>query len=120
MRTNIDNEEGKLAAHTIAAAAQLRQPRLLHPYCTNAQSRALRKAFVTVIPYRIYGGLSTRKEIMILVAYSARDHELPAMRKLIKRIINYPVRGIGKTTIEKVSRIYANDQNITFLGSAGK
>jgi len=75
------------------------------------------------IPYRIYGGISfyQRKEIKDFLAYlrvivNTRDEEA------LKRIINYPVRGIGKTTIEK-AMIYANEQRITFyevLSRAGE
>ncbi len=73
-------------------------------YRTNAQSRifeeALRKASM---PYKIYGGLSfyQRKEIKDLLAY-CRLTVNPADQEALKRIINYPARGIGKTTLEKV------------------
>ncbi|WP_346316728.1 UvrD-helicase domain-containing protein [Chitinophaga sp. YIM B06452] len=118
VRTNTDNEEGKLVADTIAEQ-KLRNHYSNRDFCilyrTNAQSRAFEESLRRMaIPYRIYGGLSfyQRKEIKDFIAYlrvimNSRDEEA------IKRIINYPVRGIGKTTIEKVS-IYANDQNITF------
>src|SRR5690606_7301083 len=84
-------------------------------YRTNAQSRSFEESLRRMaIPYRIYGGISfyQRKEIKDFLAYlrviiNTRDEES------IKRIINYPVRGIGKTTIEKVT-IYSNEQNITF------
>lgn len=76
-------------------------------YRTNAQSRSFEDAFRKKnIPYRIFGGLSfyQRKEIKDLVAYlkltvNPRDNEA------IKRIINFPVRGIGKTTIDKVEEL---------------
>ncbi|MCW3806502.1 ATP-dependent helicase [Plebeiibacterium marinum] len=73
-------------------------------YRTNAQSRifeeALRKASM---PYKIYGGLSfyQRKEIKDLLAY-CRVTINPTDQEAIKRIINYPARGIGKTTVEKL------------------
>ncbi len=73
-------------------------------YRTNAQSRifeeALRKAS---IPYKIYGGLSfyQRKEIKDLLAY-CRITINPADQEALKRIINYPARGIGKTTLDKL------------------
>jgi len=73
-------------------------------YRTNAQSRifeeALRKA---AMPYKIYGGLSfyQRKEIKDLLAY-CRVSVNPADQEALKRIINYPARGIGKTTIDKL------------------
>ncbi len=66
------------------------------------------------INYRIYGGISfyQRKEIKDFLGYlrvivNTRDEEA------LRRIINYPVRGIGKTSIEKIVTI-ANEQNITF------
>lgn len=73
-------------------------------YRTNAQSRALEESLRRLnIPYRIYGGLSfyKRKEIKDLIAYfrlvvNPRDDEA------FNRIINYPARGIGKTTLDKL------------------
>ena len=73
-------------------------------YRTNAQSRifeeALRKGNM---PYKIYGGLSfyQRKEIKDLLAY-CRVTVNPADQEALKRIINYPARGIGKTTLDKL------------------
>ncbi|WP_298714903.1 ATP-dependent helicase [Chitinophaga sp.] len=118
VRTNTDNEEGKTVADTIAEL-KLRNHFANRDFCilyrTNAQSRSFEESLRRqAIPYRIFGGLSfyQRKEIKDFIAYlriisNSRDEEA------LKRIINYPVRGIGKTTIEKVS-IFANDQNITF------
>ncbi len=95
-------------------------------YRTNAQSRifeeALRKAS---IPYKIYGGLSfyQRKEIKDLLAY-CRITINPTDQEALKRIINYPARGIGKTTLDKLEST-ANTSgksmweilnNIDFLG----
>lgn len=74
-------------------------------YRTNAQSRVLEEALRRRnIPYRIYGGLSfyQRKEIKDAVAYfrlSINPHDDEAL----KRIINYPARGIGETTVRKVA-----------------
>jgi DNA helicase-2/ATP-dependent DNA helicase PcrA len=73
-------------------------------YRTNAQSRMFEEAFRKLnIPYRIYGGLSfyQRKEIKDIIAYmrlivNSSDEEA------LKRIINYPARGIGATTLEKI------------------
>ncbi len=73
-------------------------------YRTNAQSRSFEETFrTTSIPYRIYGGLSfyQRKEIKDVMAYLrlvCNPHDEEAFR----RIINYPARGIGATTIKKV------------------
>ena len=74
-------------------------------YRTNSQSRVMEEAFRKKnIPYRIYGGLSfyQRKEIKDVIAYfrlvcNSNDEEA------LKRIINYPARGIGETTVNKVS-----------------
>ncbi|MGX5819949.1 ATP-dependent helicase [Chitinophaga lutea] len=118
IRTNTDNEEGKFVADSIAEL-KLRNHFSNRDFCilyrTNAQSRAFEESLRRLaIPYKIYGGLSfyQRKEIKDFIAYlrvimNSRDEEA------IKRIINYPVRGIGKTTIEKIS-IFANERNITF------
>lgn len=118
VRTNTDNEEGKSVADTIAEL-KLRNHFANRDFCilyrTNAQSRSFEESLRRqAIPYRIFGGLSfyQRKEIKDFIAYlriisNSRDEEA------LKRIINYPVRGIGKTTLEKVA-IIANDQNITF------
>ena len=73
-------------------------------YRTNAQSRAFEEVLRrTDIPYRIYGGISfyDRKEIKDILAYF-RIVVNPADNEAIKRIINYPSRGIGTTTIEKI------------------
>lgn len=81
-------------------------------YRTNAQSRSFEEALRKLnIPYRIYGGLSfyQRKEIKDFVSYlrltiNYNDEEA------LKRVINYPTRGIGKTTLEKLI-VVANEQN---------
>ena len=83
-------------------------------YRTNAQSRALEEALRKKnIPYRIYGGISfyQRKEIKDLIAYlrllvNKNDEEA------LLRIINYPKRGIGDATIQKLT-VYADDKKIT-------
>ncbi|NLH52922.1 MAG: ATP-binding domain-containing protein, partial [Bacteroidales bacterium] len=76
-------------------------------YRTNAQSRAIEEALRKAnIPYRIYGGLSfyKRKEIKDLAAYF-RLVVNPMDGDALKRIINYPTRGIGDTTMDKAERI---------------
>jgi DNA helicase II / ATP-dependent DNA helicase PcrA len=106
-RATTDNEEGMFVANQIfsikqESAAGYSEFAIL--YRTNAQSRSFEEALRKLnIPYRIYGGLSfyQRKEIKDLLAYfrlSANHHDEEAL----KRIINYPIRGIGKTTIEKL------------------
>ncbi|MFT4203011.1 MAG: 3'-5' exonuclease [Chitinophagaceae bacterium] len=118
VRTMTDNDEGKFVADTISEQ-ELRN-HYNHGdfavlYRTNAQSRALEESLRRRgIPYRIYGGLSfyQRKEIKDFIAYlrvisNTRDEEA------LKRIINYPVRGIGKTSIERALTL-ASQYNITF------
>ncbi len=116
VRTMTDNEEGKYVADTIQEQ-KLRNHYLNKDfailYRTNAQSRSFEESLRKMgIAYRIYGGVSfyQRKEIKDILAYlrvivNTNDEEA------LKRIINYPVRGIGKTTIEKLV-IIANEQNI--------
>jgi len=73
-------------------------------YRTNAQSRVMEEALrKQSIPYRIYGGLSfyQRKEIKDVIAY-CRLVCNPNDEEALKRIINYPVRGIGDTTVNKL------------------
>lgn len=107
LRSPSDNEEGMQVARIIydikmnekAANADFA---LL--YRTNAQSRSLEEALRKLnIPYRIYGGLSfyKRKEIKDLLAYF-RLAVNPNDEEALKRIINYPTRGIGQTSIDKM------------------
>ncbi|HRD44710.1 MAG TPA: UvrD-helicase domain-containing protein, partial [Ferruginibacter sp.] len=117
VRTLTDNDEGKMVADTIQE--QKLRYHLTHKdfailYRTNAQSRSFEEALRRMgIPYKIYGGISfyQRKEIKDFLAYlrllvNTYDDEA------LKRIINYPARGIGKTTLEKVS-LLANEKNIS-------
>ena len=74
-------------------------------YRTNAQSRTFEEAFRKMsIPYRIYGGLSfyQRKEIKDMIAYF-RLAVNPNDEEALKRVINYPARGIGQTTLDKIT-----------------
>lgn len=76
-------------------------------YRTNAQSRPFEEQMrKDGIPYRIYGGLSfyQRKEIKDIVAYF-RVVSNPDDEEAIKRIINYPTRGIGNTTLDKIADV---------------
>ncbi len=80
-------------------------------YRTNAQSRAFEDAFRRRnMPYRIFGGLSfyQRKEIKDLLAY-VRLAVNPNDEEAFRRVINYPIRGIGQTTIDKLT-ILANTE----------
>ena len=107
LKANTDNEEGTLVANSIFGTKmnfQLRNDAFAVLYRTNAQSRAIEEALRRLnIPYRIYGGLSfySRKEVKDVLAYfrlciNHKDEEA------LKRIINYPARGIGKTTLESI------------------
>ncbi len=103
-----DGEEGRFVASSIF---ENKMQKHLHNgdfailYRTNAQSRAMEDALrKREIPYRIYGGLSfyQRKEIKDVLAYlrlliNSKDEEA------LKRVINYPSRGIGQTTIDKLT-----------------
>lgn len=83
-------------------------------YRTNAQSRPFEEAFRReALPYRIYGGLSfyQRKEIKDVIAYF-RMVLNPNDEEAFKRIINYPTRGIGSTTIGKIVDC-ANAQSVS-------
>lgn len=102
-----DKEEAyKIVAHI---AKLLRKDGISHSdiavlYRTNAQSRVIEEALQSSnIPYRIYGGLSfyQRKEIKDVLAY-CRLITNPDDEEAYRRIINYPARGIGATTIQKI------------------
>ncbi len=110
-----DNEEGFLVAQEIAET-QLRQHYKNLDYAilyrTNAQSRIFEEALrKRNIPYKIYGGLSfyQRKEIKDLLAYF-RVIINPSDNEALKRIINYPARGIGSTTLAKLETAAVNDE----------
>ena len=84
-------------------------------YRTNAQSRSFEEEFRKQgIPYRIYGGLSfyQRKEIKDIIAYF-RLVANPDDEEAIKRIINYPARGIGATTVLKIAEC-AHQNQVSF------
>ena len=83
-------------------------------YRTNSQSRTFEEQMRKLnIPYRIYGGMSfyQRKEIKDVIAYF-RTVANPDDEEALKRIINYPTRGIGDTTISKIVRT-AVDANVS-------
>ncbi|MEZ5003124.1 MAG: 3'-5' exonuclease [Chitinophagales bacterium] len=109
-----DRDEARLVANSIfeqKVREYKKNEDIAILYRTNAQSRALEESLRKLnIPYRIYGGLSfyQRKEIKDFIAYlrlttNTNDEEA------LKRIINYPTRGIGNTTVEKL--IVAANQN---------
>jgi DNA helicase II / ATP-dependent DNA helicase PcrA len=117
VRTMTDNDEGKFVADSI------QEQKLRNHYSnkdfailyrTNAQSRAFEESLRRMgIAYTIYGGISfyQRKEIKDIVAY-LRIIVNPKDEEALKRIINYPARGIGKTTIDKLV-LSANTNNIS-------
>lgn len=114
-----DNEEGYLIANEISES-RIRSHYLYQDYAilyrTNAQSRIFEEALrKRNIPYKIYGGLSfyQRKEIKDLLAYfrlviNPRDNEA------LKRIINYPARGIGETTLSKLEQASLEENKSIF------
>jgi DNA helicase-2/ATP-dependent DNA helicase PcrA len=112
-----DNEEGKIVAENIAQKRSLSgspYQSFAILYRTNAQSRAMEEALRKIgIPYKIYGGTSfyQRKEIKDLIAYFRLTFN-PNDEEALKRVINYPRRGIGNTSIERIM-IAANEHNIS-------
>lgn len=108
LKASTDNEEGLLISSSIFEMKmneQLPNSDFAILYRTNAQSRALEEALRKQnIPYKIYGGLSfyKRKEIKDILAYYRltinHDDE-----EALRRIINYPARGIGDTTIDRIT-----------------
>ncbi len=107
IKTTTDNEEGATIANSVFETKmnfQLPNSDFAVLYRTNAQSRSIEEAMRRLnIPYKIYGGLSfyKRKEIKDLLAYfrlivNNNDEEA------LFRCINYPPRGIGDTTLQKV------------------
>ena len=106
-RLATDSEEGRYVASSIFAfkmEEQRKNDDFAILYRTNAQSRAMEDALrKRDIPYRIYGGLSfyQRKEIKDILAY-LRLVVNPNDEESLKRIINYPPRGIGQTTVDKL------------------
>ena len=118
VRTMTDNDEGRFIADAIT---EMKLRNHYHNkdfailYRTNAQSRSFEESLRRMnIPYKLYGGVSfyQRKEIKDYLAYlrivvNTRDEEN------LKRIINYPARGIGKTSVDKIA-IAANQFDKTF------
>lgn len=107
IRSASDNEEGRWVVDSIMELKMrdhFKNHQFAILYRTNAQSRAFEEALRRHnIPYRIYGGLSfyQRKEVKDLLAYmklTVNHYDEEAL----KRVINYPARGIGQTTIDKV------------------
>jgi DNA helicase-2/ATP-dependent DNA helicase PcrA len=107
IKTLTDNEEGKVISNKIFDLKQSTDSTFNDfaiLYRTNKQSRSFEEALRKLnIPYKIYGGLSfyQRKEIKDLLAYF-RLTTNPNDEEALKRVINYPKRGIGKTSIEQI------------------
>jgi len=106
-RSITDAEEGRYVASSIfenKMQQQMQNGEFAVLYRTNSQSRAIEDALrKRDIPYRIYGGLSfyQRKEIKDVLAY-LRMVTNPKDEEALKRVINFPARGIGQTTIDKL------------------
>ena len=117
IRASSDTEEGIMITDAIFREKmnnQLPNSDFAILYRTNAQSRSFEESLRKInIPYRIYGGLSfyKRKEIKDLLGYfrlviNNKDEDA------LQRVINYPARGIGQTTMEKII-VKANELNIS-------
>ncbi len=118
VRTMTDNDEGRFVADSIKEQ-QMRNhyanKDFVVLYRTNAQSRSFEESLRRMnIPYKLVGGTSfyQRKEIKDYLAY-LRIIVNPQDEENLKRIINYPARGIGKTTLDRII-IRANELNTTF------
>lgn len=118
VRTLTDNDEGRFVADAITEMKlrnHYKNSDFAILYRTNAQSRSFEESLRRMnIPAKLYGGISfyQRKEIKDYLSYlrivvNTQDEEN------IKRIINYPVRGIGKSSIERLL-VFADQHNITF------
>lgn len=123
-KTVSDNDEGSFVARTIFDKQMndhLNFSDFAILYRTNAQSRAMEDALRRKnIPYRIYGGLSfyQRKEVKDLLAYfrltiNSKDEEA------FRRVINFPKRGIGDTTIDRLT-VVANREGLSIWEVCGQ
>ncbi|MDO1500419.1 3'-5' exonuclease [Winogradskyella maritima] len=118
-RLMTDGDEGRYIASTIFETKmneQLHNSDFAVLYRTNAQSRAIEDALrKRDIPYRIYGGLSfyQRKEIKDVLSY-LRLILNPADEEALKRVINFPARGIGQTTVDRLI-VTANAEDKTIF-----
>jgi DNA helicase II / ATP-dependent DNA helicase PcrA len=117
VRTMTDNDEGKYVADTIQEQKlrnHFNNRDFAILYRTNSQSRAFEESLRRMaIPYTIYGGISfyQRKEIKDFISY-LRVIVNPNDEESLKRIINFPARGIGKTSLDKAV-LMANEKNIS-------
>ena len=112
-----DNDEGKFVADQIQELRlrnHFKNKEFSILYRTNAQSRSYEESLRRAnIPYTIYGGISfyQRKEVKDYIAY-LRIIVNPKDEEALKRIINYPIRGIGKTSVDRAI-LAANERNIS-------
>ncbi|HMP92072.1 MAG TPA: 3'-5' exonuclease [Phnomibacter sp.] len=117
VRVLTDNDEGRFVADAIQEQKlrnHYHNADFAILYRTNAQSRSYEECLRRMnIPYRLYGGISfyQRKEVKDFLAY-LRLIVNPQDDEALKRIINYPARGIGKTSIEKLGTV-ANQYNLS-------
>ncbi len=124
LKAMTDTEEGKQVAGEIFRLIHSEQYSPNHIsvlYRTNAQSRVFEESLrKNNIPYKIYGGTSfyQRKEIKDLIAY-LRVCVNPKDEEALKRIINYPARGIGNTTLDKLMYI-ANEYQVSLWDALSK
>jgi DNA helicase II / ATP-dependent DNA helicase PcrA len=115
-KTASDTDEARIVADAIFEQKMrhhLKHSEFAILYRTNAQSRSFEEALRRLnIPYKIYGGLSfyQRREIKDFIAY-LRVTVNPNDEEALKRIINYPVRGIGNTTIDRLI-VTANEHDL--------
>ena len=118
-RSPTDGDEGRYVAQSIfeqSMQQQLKYESFAILYRTNAQSRAMEDALrKRNIPYRVFGGLSfyQRKGIKDVLAY-LRLTINPKDEESLKRVINYPGRGIGQTTVDKLV-VAAQTHNISLF-----
>ncbi len=117
MKAITDSDEGKMVANAIVEQKNrynLRNQEFAILYRTNSQSRVFEESLRRAnIPYRIYGGMSfyKRKEIKDVLAYirlTVNDKDDEAL----KRVINYPRRGVGATSLTKIAKI-ADDNDVS-------
>ena len=117
IKTVSDTEEGRRVADTIIeykSRYHIPNREIAILYRTNAQSRVFEEQLRrNNLPYMVYGGLSfyQRKEIKDLIAY-LRLSVNPLDEEALIRVINYPKRGIGNTTLDTISR-YAAEKGVT-------
>ena len=117
LKAMTETEEGKMVADAIVEQKNrfnIRNQEFAILYRTNSQSRVFEESLRRAgIPYRIYGGMSfySRKEVKDMIAYmrlTVNDKDDEAL----KRVINYPRRGIGSTTVTKITDL-ADDNDVS-------